>query len=97
MTAGVSRAGRRVAVVMVIALVGMTALVFAAPAASAADTAKFCADNVKLQSRLDDLNKGKSFNPGDFKAAGSAFKAAAKSAVRSEERLLTFVLCGVKE
>lgn len=88
MTAGVSRAGRRVAVVMVIALVGMTALVFAAPAASAADTAKFCADNVKLQSRLDDLNKGKSFNPGDFKAAGSAFKTAAKSAPKQVKKAM---------
>jgi hypothetical protein len=73
---------------MVIALVGMTALVFAAPAASAANTAKFCADNVKLQSKLDNLNNGKSFNPGDFKDAGSAFKAAAKSAPKKVKKAM---------
>jgi hypothetical protein len=79
-TARVNRAGKRVAAAIVIAMVGMTALVFVAPAASAADTAKFCAANDKLQSKLDNLNNGKSFNPSDFKSAGSAFKAAAKSA-----------------
>ena len=63
MTARVSRAGKRVAAAMVIAMVGMTALVFAAPAASAANTAKFCADNVKLQTKLDNLQQREELQP----------------------------------
>jgi hypothetical protein len=73
---------------IVIVMVGMTALVFAAPAATAANTAKFCADNVKLQSRLDNLNNGKTFNAGDFKDAGNAFKAAAKSAPKKVKKAM---------
>ena len=80
MTARVNRAGKHVAVAIVIAMVGMTALVFVAPAASAANTAKFCAANDKLQSKLDNLNNGKTFNKNGYKDAGSAFKSAAKNA-----------------
>jgi hypothetical protein len=82
-TAGLSRAGKHVAAAIVIAMLGMTAFVFAAPAASAAsaaNTAKFCAANTKLQDKLDSLNSGTKFNANLYKGAGSAFKTAAKSA-----------------
>ena len=80
MTSGVTRAGKRVAAAVAIAMLSMTALVFVAPAASAADTAKFCTANTKLQNKLDSLNKNKSFNAGLYKGVGSAFKSAASSA-----------------
>ena len=88
MTARMNRAGRHVAVAMAIVMVGMTALVFVAPAASAADTAKFCAANDKLQSKLDNLDSGKTFNPSNFKDAGSAFKTAAKSAPKKVKKAM---------
>jgi hypothetical protein len=78
-TPGVSRAGKHVAAAIVIAMLSMTAFVFAAPAASAANTTKFCAANTKLQAKLDSLGNGK-FNASSYKGAGSAFKSAAKSA-----------------
>jgi hypothetical protein len=81
-TPRVSRAGKHVAAAVVIAMLSMTALVFVAPAASAADTTKFCAAVAKLQTKLDNLNasNGKNFNSSQYKGAGSAFKTAAKSA-----------------
>jgi hypothetical protein len=69
-------------------MVGMTALVFVAPAASAANTAKFCAANETLQNRLDNLNNGKNFNASDFKSAGSAFKSAAKNAPKAVKKAM---------
>ena len=63
-----------------IALIGMTSLVIVAPPASAATNTKFCAAIAKLETKLSAVNSGKSFNAGQYKSAGSAFKSAAKSA-----------------
>ncbi len=82
MAAGVRRAGRRVASLLAIAMLGTTILVFAAPSpASAADAAKFCTAVDKLQTKLDDVSSTNLKNfKSTYKGAGSAFKAAAKSA-----------------
>ena len=88
MTVRVHRAGRHVAAAIAIAMVGMTALVFVAPAASAANTAKFCAANETLQSKLDDLNNGKTFNASAYKSAASAFKTASKDAPKKVKKAM---------
>jgi hypothetical protein len=87
-TAGLNRAGKHVAAAIVIAMLGMTALVFVAPAASAANTAKFCAANTKLQTKLDNLNNGKTFDASAYKSAGSAFKTAAKNAPKKVKKAM---------
>ena len=69
MAAGVSRAGRRVASLLAIAMLGTTLLVFAAPSpASAADAAKFCA-------AVDKLIAVFTFGGADFAAALNALPA----------------------
>jgi hypothetical protein len=77
-TAGVNRAGRRVAAAIMVAAMGMTALVFAAPAASAASTAKFC-DAVNNIS--DSIQSGPNTSDSSgLKSTAAAIKKAAKSA-----------------
>ena len=88
MTARVNRAGKHVAAVIVIAMVGMTALVFVAPAASAADTAKFCAANDKLQAKLDNLQQRQELQRQPLQGAGSAFKTAAKYAPKKVKKAM---------
>jgi hypothetical protein len=76
-----SRAGKRVASLLAVAMLGTTLLVFAAPAASAADSTKFCAAVDTLQTKLDDVSSTNLKNfASTYRGAGSAFKTAAKSA-----------------
>ena len=91
MTRGLNRAGRRLAAVVAVALVGITAFGAVAPAASTADTTKFCAANAQLQTKLDNLNSGSStkFNASLYKDAGKAFKTAAKNAPKKVKKAMT--------
>lgn len=89
MTTGLNRAGRRIAAAIAVAMVGMTALVFVAPAAPAATNVKFCKAIDKLESKLSNVSSSKTFDAGVYKDAGSAFKSAAKSAPRKVKKAMT--------
>ena len=93
--AGMSRAGKRVASLLAVAMLSATVLVFSAPSASAADSTKFCTAVDKLQTKLDDVSSASGTNLKQFastyKAAGSAFKTAAKSAPPKVKTAMTHI------
>jgi len=88
-TARMSRAGKRIASLVAVAMLGTTLLVFAAPAASAADSSKFCTAVDTLQTKLDDVSSTNAKNfQSTYKSAGSAFKTAAKSAPKKVKKAM---------
>jgi hypothetical protein len=76
-----SRAGKRVASLAAVAMLGTTLMVFAAPSASAADSTSFCNAVDTLNTKLDDVGGASAKNfASTYRTAGSAFKSAANSA-----------------